>query len=50
MAPPLERALYNVHAVLIGSGPGGDLRGLMAPPPAGTPPDILRPGPFWAPR
>ena len=31
----LERALYNAHAVLVGSGPGGDLRGLMAPPPSG---------------
>jgi len=31
----LERALYNAQAVLVGSGPGGDLRGLMAPPPSG---------------
>ena len=32
----LERALYGVQAVLMGSGPGGDLRGLMTPPPAGA--------------
>jgi hypothetical protein len=32
----LERALYGVKGVLMGSGPGGDLRGLMTPPPAGT--------------
>jgi len=30
-----ERALYSARAVLVGSGPGGDLRGLMKPPPAG---------------
>jgi hypothetical protein len=35
LAGGLERALYNAHAVLVGSGPGGDLRGLMAPPSSG---------------
>ena len=27
--------LYTAKAVLVGSGPGGDLRGLMKPPPPG---------------
>lgn len=35
LAHACERARYRLSAVLLGSGPGGDLRGLLAPPPPG---------------
>jgi len=36
VAVAVERVLYSAHAVLMGSGPGGDLRGLMKAPAQGA--------------